>query len=231
MSEVEPAERGDLGPDQVAGRVREAQGDVVHTGLLAVQDAEPVRDVPVGQRGELVGECAPRRVVLAGLPRVEAEVLKHDQPAGAHRGDGRLRGWSCRVGGQLDRPAKQLAEPGRGRRQRVPRVGLARRAAEMSADDHLGVAVQERGQSRERGPDPAVIGDAAAVERHVEIVAHQHVLACDHEVVDCLHREISFDPTQQEPAPGGIPDSGSQRDPAPARRSGPLAAEVGDLRR
>jgi hypothetical protein len=42
----------------------------------------------------------------------------------------------------------------------------------MSADDHLGVAAQQRGQGRQRGPDPAVVGDAAAVERHVEIVAH-----------------------------------------------------------
>ena len=101
----------------------------------------------------------------------------------------------------------------------------------MSADDHLGVAVQQGGQGRQRGLDPAVIGNAAAVERDVEIDAHQHALACNHQVVDCLHREISFDPTQQEPAPGGIPDSGSQRDPAPARRSGPLAAALGDLRR
>ena len=171
-----------------AGRVREAQGDVVDTGLLAVQDAEAVRDVQVGQRGELVGEHAPRRVVLAGLPCVEPQVLEHDQLAGAHRGHGRPRGWSGRVGGQLDRPAEQLAEPGRDRAQRVPRVRLARRQAEMSADDHLGVAVQQGGQGRERGPDPAVIGDAAAVERHVEIDAHQHALACNHEVVDCLHR-------------------------------------------
>jgi hypothetical protein len=93
----------------------------------------------------------------------------------------------------------------------------------MSADDHLGVAVQQGSQVRQRGPDPAVVGDAAAVERHIEIVAHQHALACNHEVVDCLHREISFDPTQQEPVPGGIPDSGSQRDP----RACPAVRAVG----
>src|SRR6202041_1680766 len=63
---VREAQRGDLGPDQVAGRVREAQRDVIDTGVLAVQDAEPVRDVQVGQRGKLVGEHGPRRVVLAG---------------------------------------------------------------------------------------------------------------------------------------------------------------------
>jgi hypothetical protein len=66
----------------------------------------------------------------------------------------------------------------------------------MSADDHLGVAIEQSGQRRHGGPDPAVVRDAvAAVERHVEVVAHQYPLACDREVIDCLHNELSFDPT------------------------------------
>ena len=62
--------------DQPAHRVREPLRDVVHRGLLAVHDAEAVGDERVGERGELVGERAALRVVLAGLARVEPDVLQ-----------------------------------------------------------------------------------------------------------------------------------------------------------
>jgi hypothetical protein len=51
----EPGERGHLGLDQVAGRVRQALGDVVDAGVLAVHGAEAIRHVQVCQPGELVG--------------------------------------------------------------------------------------------------------------------------------------------------------------------------------
>jgi hypothetical protein len=101
----------------------------------------------------------------------------------------------------------------------------------MSADDHLGVAVQEGGKGRQRGPDPAVIGDAAAVERHVEIDTHQHALAPTTKSSIVFIARSPSTRRGKNPAPGGIPDSGSQRDPAPVRWSGPLAAALGDLRR
>ena len=47
----------------------------------------------------------------------------------------------------------------------------------MSADDHLGTAGPQRGQGRQAGPDAAVIRDAAAIERHVEVGAHQDTQA------------------------------------------------------
>ena len=57
-------------------RVRQPLRHVVHAGVLAVHGAEAVADVRVGERGELVGERAALGVVLAGLARVEAEVLQ-----------------------------------------------------------------------------------------------------------------------------------------------------------
>ena len=62
----------------------------------------------------------------------------------------------------------------------------------MSADDHLGLAIQQGGQRRQGGPDPAVVHDPVAVERNVEVVTHQHPLARNLEIIDRLHREISF---------------------------------------
>ena len=110
------------------------------------------------------------------------------------------------IRGERHRAAEQLAEAGRDRRERVLRVGLARRAAEVSADDHLGAAIEQGGQGRQRGPDPAVVRDTAAVERHVEVIAHQYPLAYDVEVIDCLHDEISFDPTRKSRLRKRVPD-------------------------
>jgi hypothetical protein len=56
--------------------VRQQLGDVVDAGLLAVDDAEPVGDVGVGERGELLGEGAALGLVLARLRRVETQVLE-----------------------------------------------------------------------------------------------------------------------------------------------------------
>ena len=65
----EALEHVDLGADQAAGVVRQPRGDVVHGCLLAVDDAEAIGDVAVGERGELVGEGAALGLVLAGLAR------------------------------------------------------------------------------------------------------------------------------------------------------------------
>ena len=103
--------------------MRKSLRDVVHAGLLAVHDAEAVADEGVRQRGELVCERAPLSVVLAGLPRVETQVLEQDdvavteltdQPAGILT-DGVL-------GYRHGRP-EQLGEPRADRRERELRVG------------------------------------------------------------------------------------------------------------
>jgi hypothetical protein len=159
--------------------------------VLAVHGAEAVRHVPGGQPGELVGEPAALAVVLAGLRGVEAQVLQHDHAAGPQCRDRGAGGRPGGVGGELDPFAEQFAQPGRDRCQRVPGIRLAAGTAEMSADDHPGAARLQHGQGRQAGPDPAVVRDATAVERHVEIGAHQHAQALDREVIDRLHCGIS----------------------------------------
>src|ERR1035438_5962813 len=88
-------------------------------------------------------------------------------------------------------------EAGRDRRQRVPRVGSAPGAAKVSANDHLGVAGRQRGQGGQASPDAAVVYDAAAVERHVEVGAHEDVPALDRQIIYRLHHGISFEPGAQ----------------------------------
>ena len=101
----QPAQRGNFGLDQVAGRVRQPQGDVVDAGVLAVHGAEAVPDVQVGQPGELIGEQAALHVVLAGLRRVEAQVLQHDQAARAQRRDRGARGAVTSVANSTGSPS------------------------------------------------------------------------------------------------------------------------------
>jgi hypothetical protein len=37
------------------------------------------------------------------------------------------------------------------------------------------------------GADPAVVGDLAAIERHIQVGTHQDTPAGDHHIVDRLH--------------------------------------------
>ena len=90
--------------------------------------------------------------------------------------------------GQRHRAAQQLAEAGGDRRQRVRRVGHAAGPAQVRADHDRGVPVEQRVQRRQAGPDLAVVGDPAAIERHVQVGAHQDTPAGHVQVIDRLHR-------------------------------------------
>ena len=95
------------------------------------------------------------------------------------------------VARELDLAVKQLGEPRADRRQRVPEVLLTSRATEMCADNDSGTPVQQRGQGGQACPDATVIGDAVAVERHVEVGADQDAPARDRQVIYRLHGQIS----------------------------------------
>ncbi len=131
----EPPQHVDLGQHQTAGGVRQAHRHVVDAGVLAVHRAEPVPDVQLGQASEGVGEGATFGVVLAGLPRLEAEVLQQrDLPVreSAHH---RCADVADHVGGERHRRAEQLAQPVGDRPQRQLRPHLALRPAEVRAHD------------------------------------------------------------------------------------------------
>ena len=220
------AQRGDLGLDQVADGADAAQRHVVDAGVLAVHRAEPVRDVQVDGSRELVGEVSAGHVVLAGLGLVEAQVFQHDQAAGAASPRSR-RGPAgpTMLPGKSHLLAEQFAEPGRDRRQRVPEVRPAAGTAEVRADDNPGTAADQRGQRRQAGPDPAVVRDPVAVQRHVEVRAHQDAPALDRDIIDRLHHHAIS--SSRRPA-GRFPRArGTSLVSAQARWSGSFGAVEG----
>ena len=197
-------QHGDLGLDQFPGRVRQQRGQVVDAGVLAVQRAEAVAHVHLGQRGQPPGQLGPDGVVLAGLGRLEPDVLQH---APRHRRPGRPRPRAAESPATSRRPAvparpQQLGQPGRDRRERRAAgrpvgVAVALRPPEVGDDQHPGAAFPQLVDRRQAGPDAAVVGDRGAVQRHVQVGPQQHDLARDVERVDALHdRAGRLDPTR-----------------------------------
>ncbi len=130
--------------------------------------------------GQRLGQRQPLGVVLAGLARVEADVLQQQ-----HVTVGQALGAGERVGaddvtGQLDVPAQFVAEGGRDGSQRELRVRSILGPAEVRGDDDLGARVRQRLQRRHRREDAAGVGDVAlVVERDVQVGAHQHAPTLD----------------------------------------------------
>ena len=128
-----------LGGDQVSGRVRQAHGDLVDAGVLAVHHAEAVGDVrrrPVPPAGPA---NAPRSASsLLVSPALKRRFSSMTTPPGRRAA---TAAWAARpdgVGGELDRAAEQLGQPRRDRRERVAGVWRAARTAKMSADHDPG---------------------------------------------------------------------------------------------
>ena len=144
------------------GGVRQPLRDVVDAGVLAVDGAEAVTDVGVGERGQAVGEGATLGVVLARLRRLEPQVLEQRDVAVLQATDHRLCVVADRVRGERDRPAEQLRQARGDRSQREPGLRRALGATEVGAHDDPGPRLDERVDRREAGPDPAVVGDGHA---------------------------------------------------------------------
>ena len=116
---------------------------------------------PVGpdQFGELAGQRQPLAIVLAGLPRVETDVLQQqDVPVGQTLGTG-PRIAADDVVGQLHVLAQLLTQCRGDRRQRQFQVGFALGPSQMRRHHDLGAGVGQRLQRGHRGDDAAGIGD------------------------------------------------------------------------
>ena len=164
---------------QVAGQ---HVGDVVHRGVLAVHGAEGVvhvRAVLPREGGELAREGLPLGVVLGGLARVVAHVLEHEdlpvlQCIGL--GPGVL---THDVGGHDHGRLGELRQPVGGRLDGVLGVHGSLGAAEVGHDDDARSGAGELLEHRQRGPHATVVGHGGAVQRHVEVRAHEHAASRD----------------------------------------------------
>jgi hypothetical protein len=137
----QPLQRGRLRLDQVPGRVRKPRGHVTDAGMPAMHGPEPIADVQLGKRRELIGERAPDRVVLAGLTGAEPQVLQHEHLTRCQRRRCGPCGRPGGIGRHCHRPAQQLAEAGGDRRQRIGEVRRPGGPAQVRADHHGTAAV------------------------------------------------------------------------------------------
>ena len=194
-----------LALEQQAGVAGQAVGDPLGAGVGAVGGAEGVVDVEVGEPGQRVGQL---RIVL-GLARLEADVLEQQHVARAQPGGHRLDLLADHRRRLLHLGAEQLGQALADRPHRERRVDLALRPAEVGDEDQRGAALAQQLDRRQRRADPRVVGDPAAVERHVEVDPDQHPLAGDVGVADALPWRSSRRPPAA--AQRTLPASSTQR--------------------
>jgi len=133
--------------------------------MCPMNRAEGVIDVgaavllATGQQRQCLREIGPSRMVLGCFAGVEANVLEQQQLAVAESGCQQPGTLAHGVKRELDRTAEQLREPIGDRAEGVPRVRFTLRTPEMRGNDHPRAVIEQLDQHRQRGPDPAVIGD------------------------------------------------------------------------
>ncbi len=142
---------------------------------------EPVGDESASGRdqfGELLGQCKPFAVVLAGLARVEPDVLQQQDIAVGQALGARQSVCADDVAGQLHVPTQLLPQRRGDRRQRKFGVGPVLRPAQVGGDHDLRTRVEKGFQRRYGRRDPTGIGDSATVAQwHIQVGAHQDATA------------------------------------------------------
>jgi len=135
----------------------------------------PGRSIRAGdQFGEFSGQRQPLPVVLAGFPRVEADVFQQqDIPVGQKLSAG-PRITADDVVGQLHVLPQLLTKYRSDRRQRQFQIGFARGPSQMRRHYYFGARVGQRLQRGNRCDYATRVGDDAVVERHVQIRPNQH---------------------------------------------------------
>ena len=137
--------------------------------VRAMGRPERVVHVGVGELGELPGEPD----VVGLLPRMEPEVLEEHDVAGLDVAADRLGPVADDLveGHHVD--AEQLRQAvGDGPEAELV-LRLALRPPEMRGDHERGAPVEELAERGDGRADPHVVGDPAALERHVEVGADE----------------------------------------------------------
>ncbi len=142
----------------------------------AVGDESPV---VADEFDEVAGQRLPLRLVLAGFARIEANVLEQEDVAVGQAFRAGQRVLPDDVAGELDVAAEHVAEFRRDRGEGELRIGLALGPAQVGGDDDLRARLGERGDRRGGRDDATGVGDRRAVQRDVEVRAHQHATALD----------------------------------------------------
>jgi|GEM_PF-5421771 len=175
------AQRLELGGQQRPGhRIGGKPRDTVGRGLGTMGGAEGIHDKQIAERGH-----APRQgLVVVGLAGVEAHVLAEHDPTGIRHGIAVKP-----VPHHRDLTAQQLAQPGSHRRHRglgIERPGPG--AAEMAHHHDPGTRRHQPLQGRQRSAQARLIADAPVLQRHVQILADQHALAGEGDIIQGANR-------------------------------------------
>ena len=190
------AQHLDLAQHQPAGVVRQQRGHVVDAGVLAVHGAEGVVHIGRRRRRRAAGERGPLGLVLAGLARVEAQVLQQRDLAVTELRHGRLSPsrrrcrWRRRPGSRAARPRRAATGCsvyfGSGAPFGRPRCDttMTRAPASRSA-----VIVGRTARIR---PSSVI---SPSVEGDVEVGAHEHAPTRDALGEQVVERPHSCEPT------------------------------------
>src|ERR1019366_5171471 len=112
--------------------------------------------------------------------------------------------------GELDWLAEQLAEPGshpgpRPAGRGALGVTAAGGPAQVRADYSPRAPPRQVGDRRQAGPDPAVVGNAGAVERDVQVGPEQDAAGADVEVLDSPHDPAAIVSEESKVHEYGVP--------------------------
>ncbi len=154
----------------------------------AVGEREGIGDEDVAELGHLRGQGG---VVLL-LALVEACVLKHQNVAILHGGDGLLGLRSDAVGGEGDRLAENGSDRRHHRLQRVFGVRSVLGPAEMGKQDGPAALLGHFADGRGAGTDTRVVSDLAIRHGDVEVDADEDALALQINTVEGTKRAHGF---------------------------------------
>ncbi len=147
--------------------------------VRAVGGPEGVVDIEIGEAGEGLRQL---RIVL-GLARLEAGVLEQQDLPGPETRGKRLDVLADDRRGQGDLGPDQFTESLGDRSQRERRVTILR-PAQMRGEDDRCAALAQQLDRRQGAADPGVVGDAAIVERDVEVDPDERAPALGRRVAD-----------------------------------------------
>jgi hypothetical protein len=166
------AQRRHLALEQESRHRRmQVPGDADRGRVRPVGRAEGVVHVGVGQPAQLLGQ----RGVVLGLAPLPAGVLEHQHAGGREPLDAPAHLRADHLGGLVNGLVDQFAEPLRGGPQRG--LGVAPLGpAQVRAEDEGRTAAEQQLDGGQRGADAGVVGDPAALERHVEVDPDEHPL-------------------------------------------------------
>ena len=160
--------------DEVTGHGGEVVGHALGGGVRAVRGAERVVHKHIRHGGELLREGG----IVLFFFGVEAQVLQQDGFARLHFRRELLGAFADHVAGELHFKAQLLAQALGHRREGIFHVEFALRAAQVGAEDHSRAFIQQIADGGQSGVDARFVRDVLiGVERHVEVAAHENLLA------------------------------------------------------